>query len=256
MIRWREKLTAFAIHFVATAAFALAAAALIFLVWYPAPYHEMMGGTALFLLVTGCDLVLGPLISLVIYDSRKSRRKLLLDYAGVVVLQLAALAYGVYVVWGARPVYVVFVGDRFEAVAAADIDDADLQAASDAAYRRRPGWGPELVATFVPPEDRDEVLFAALEGKDVQVRPRYYVRYETQLDKLRQRAAPLADLAGRQPRAAPLLDVAQRELGVPEDQLRLLPIRVRQGFWTVLVDLRDGKPLRYLPIDPYESDPP
>lgn len=253
MVRWREKLLAFAVHFAVTAALAAAAAALIFLVWYPAPFHVMMGGTGLFLLVVGCDLALGPLISLVIYDSRKSRRELLLDYAIVGVVQLSALVYGVYVVSGARPIYVAFVGDRYEAVAASDIADDDLQTARDPRFRVRPRWGPELVATLVPPEDQDEVLVSGLSGKDVQVLPRYYVPYESQLERLRRRARVLDELVSRRPGTAPLLDMAREETRIPAERLRWLPVRHRGGFWTVLVDLDSGQPVRYLPIDPYGS---
>ena len=74
MIVWREKFVATGIHFLVTLTLAACAAALIFLVWFPDPFQTMIGGTELFLLVVGCDLALGPLISLVIYNSRKSRR--------------------------------------------------------------------------------------------------------------------------------------------------------------------------------------
>ena len=76
MIVWREKFVATAIHFLVTLLLAACAAALIFLVWFPDPLQTMIGGTELFMLVVGCDLALGPLISLVIYNSRKSRREL------------------------------------------------------------------------------------------------------------------------------------------------------------------------------------
>src|SRR6478752_3738758 len=93
MIRWREKFIAFGIHFLVTLAAAACAAALIFLVWFPAPFQEMVGGTKLFFLVISCDLALGPLISLVIYNSKKSKRELIIDYSLVAAVQLAALIY-------------------------------------------------------------------------------------------------------------------------------------------------------------------
>ena len=79
MILWREKFRAFGIHFATTLFVAALAAALIFFVWYPPPYATMVGGLKLFVLVTGIDLALGPLLSLVVYDSRKSRRALVFD---------------------------------------------------------------------------------------------------------------------------------------------------------------------------------
>ena len=60
MIAWREKFRALSLHFIVTLAMALAAAALIFLAWYPDPFQAMLGGTRFFVLITICDLVLGP----------------------------------------------------------------------------------------------------------------------------------------------------------------------------------------------------
>ena len=62
--------------------------------------------------MVGCDLALGPLVSLVIYNSRKSRRELVFDYSVVAVVQIAAMVYGVYVVAESRPVYIAFLKDR------------------------------------------------------------------------------------------------------------------------------------------------
>src|SRR4051794_15319474 len=155
MIIWREKVLAFAIHFLATAALGACAAALIFLAWFPHPFATMIGGTELFMLVVGCDLALGPLISLVIYNSRKSRRELLVDYTVVGIIQLAALGYGVYVVAGTRPVYVAFSADRLEVVTARDISDTEL-AAAPPEYRALSLTGPRYVAVQVSDSENQE----------------------------------------------------------------------------------------------------
>lgn len=248
---WREKLIAFAIHLGATALLALAAAALIFLVWFPDPLQAMVGGTKLFLLVVGCDLALGPLMSLVIYNSRKSRRELILDYTIVGVVQLAALFYGVYVVSSSRPAYIAFATDRYEVVTAGDIEDAELAATSDPRYRRRPKWGAVMVATVVPAADRNDALFSGLAGKDVSVRPKFYVPYESQVEAVRERAREIKALEQKHPKYAPLLREALADLDVPPERVRWLPVKARMAFWTVLIDASTGKPLRYLPIDPY-----
>lgn len=251
MIVWREKFRALLLHFLITAAVAAVAAAVIFFVWFPDPFQAMMGGTQLFLLISVCDLVLGPLISLVIYNSRKSRRELITDYSIVGAVQLAAFVYGVLAIADARPVYVAFVGDRFEVVLASDLTDEELQAGKDP-YRTRPKWGPELIATQSPTdiEARNELLFSSLQGKDIQMMPRYYVPYEAASEQIKGRAKPLDALYKHHPEARQL--VAAAKLGVPESDLRWLPIRAR-SFWTVLLDANGGPPLAYLPLDPYES---
>ncbi len=251
MIPWREKFRAFSIHFATTLVVAAAAAALIFLVWYPPPFGTMVGGLKLFALITGIDLVLGPLISLVIYDSRKSRRALIFDYSVVAIVQILALLYGIYSVSQARPAYVAFVKDRFEVIAAGEIAERDWREAEGSSYGSPPWHGPELVATHVKPADRNDALDGGLEGRDVGVRPKFYVEYDTQVDAIKRHVKPLSSLERRHQESAPLIAESLRELQRPAEDLGWLPVKHSRGFWTALVDRRSGYPLKYLPIDPY-----
>ncbi|HVF17101.1 MAG TPA: TfpX/TfpZ family type IV pilin accessory protein [Steroidobacteraceae bacterium] len=251
MILWREKFRAFAIHFVATLVVALIAAALIFFVWYPPPFDTMVGGLKLFLLVAGCDLALGPLISLVIYNSRKSRRELTLDYLIVGVVQVAAFVYGVYAVSQARPVYIVFAQDRLEVIAAGEILESERAQARDPKYAGLSHSGPVLVATHVKPEERNDALFAALEGRDISVRPKFYVDYQTQLDAIRARTQPLEKLEQKHPESKPFLDTGLKELRREARDFGWLPVKHTRGFWTALIDLKSSEPVHYIPIDPY-----
>lgn len=251
MIPWREKFRAFSIHFATTLVVAATAAALIFLVWYPPPFGTMVGGLKLFILITGIDLALGPLVSLVIYDSRKSRRALLFDYSVVAVVQVAALAYGIYSVSQARPAYVAFVKDRLEVVAAGEIAERDWREAKGSTYASPPWRGPELVATYVKPADRNDALDGGLEGRDVGVRPKFYVEYDTRVDAIKREVKPLSSLERRHRESAPLVAESLRELRQPAEDLGWLPVKHSRGFWTALVDRRSGYPVKYLPIDPY-----
>jgi hypothetical protein len=252
MIVWREKLIASSLHFLVTLLLAACAAALIFWVWFPDPLQTMLGGWKLFGLVVGCDITLGPLISLVIYNSKKSRRELITDYSIVGLVQIAALAYGVWVVSNSRPVYVVFCKDRLEVITANEIEDADLKAGKTG-YTSRPKWGPKLVATAVPDsgEEHNKALFDALAGKDAPVLPRYYTSYESQIDDIKTHAQPLRDLIKRHPEAQEPLARAEHKLGTSPDELRWVPVKHKQGFWTALLDTKTWQPLEYLPVDPY-----
>lgn len=251
MIVWREKFKAFGWHFLVTAALALAAAVVIFFVWYPDPFEAMLGGTKFFLLISGCDLVLGPLTSLVIYNSSKSRRELVFDYSVVGLVQLTAFVYGVMTMADARPVYVAFAVDQFEIVRAKELTDEDLQNATLDIYRTRPKFGPVVIGTQGPTDrqERNNLLFSALQGKDVQFYPRYYVPYEANADQVKQHAKTLDDLLKRRPQAEQL--IAAKQLDVPEEQLRWVPVRTPTGFWTALLDAKTLRPLAYIPLDPY-----
>jgi len=251
MIVWREKFLATAIHFLVTLALAAIAAALIFLVWFPDPMQTMIGGTQLFMLVVGCDLALGPLISLVIYNSRKPRRELIMDYSIVGAIQIAALVYGVFILAGTRPVYIAFSSDRLEVVTARDVSDEELAAAKVPMYGSLPLTGPRLVAIEVPAAERNDALFEALKGNEEHLRPRFYVPYKSQLTTIRSRAKTLAALQAKHPDSKPAVDAAVRDAALPEERLRWLPVRHRKGFWTALIDIETGEPVGYFPLDPY-----
>ncbi|MDH3536835.1 MAG: hypothetical protein OER87_13910, partial [Gammaproteobacteria bacterium] len=79
--------------------------------WYPQPYFEVDGGWQGIRLVAAVDLVLGPLITFLIFDLRKSRREILFDLLTIVVIQFGALAYGVYATYTQRPVAIVMIDE-------------------------------------------------------------------------------------------------------------------------------------------------
>lgn len=252
MIAWREKATAFGVHFLVTALLSASAAALVFLVWFPDPFQKMLGGTRLFEILVACDLGLGPLTSFIIYSSKKSRRALLFDYTIVGIVQLGAFMYGLHAVANTRPVYIVFVKDRLEVMSARELDDADL-AQGGKRYRTRPKWGPQLVGIQEPedPKEREKVMFSSLTGKDYGQLPAYYVPYEQTLAQIRQRSLPVSVLDKRHPESKPLVSSAVAQLQVPVEKLVWLPVKHRDGFWTALLNPDTGRPVSWLPVDPY-----
>ena len=92
--RWKASLA----HLAISAAIGVAVVTLMLVVWYPRPYFKAMGGDVLILLLIGVDVVIGPLITLIIFDPGKGAQvRPERDRA----LQLAALAYGCHVMFGA-----------------------------------------------------------------------------------------------------------------------------------------------------------
>jgi hypothetical protein len=251
MIVWREKLVAFAIHFLLTLLVAAAAAVLIFRVWFPDPFQSISGGTHLFLLIVGCDLALGPLLSLVIYNGRKSRRELVIDYAFVAIIQLAGIVYGIYSIAHWRPAYIVYAVDRLEVVGAGDLSPADVKAAP-APYDSLPMWGPKLVSVRLPenPAARNKAVMDAIGGKDLPLVPSYYAPYASQIAEIRAHAKRAEELEHRHPDARAQIEAAIESTGLSREQLLWLPVKGRMQFWTALIDARNGRPKAYIPLDP------
>lgn len=168
------RLKAFFLHLSLSAVIALLALLLVFGLWYPAPLHTAVGVTHIFLLLLLIDVVLGPLLTLLVY--KVGKKTLVFDLAVIAVLQLSALGYGLWTVAEGRPAWLVFNTDRFDLVRVLDIDARKLDEAL--AEYRHPSWlGPRWVAA-APPSDnaeRNELIFEAVQGgSDLPQRPDLY----------------------------------------------------------------------------------
>jgi F0F1-type ATP synthase assembly protein I len=127
---------AFATHLVGSVAVALCSAALVFLVWYPDKLPQATGVTNIFLMLLAIDVLVGPVVTLIVFNTAKKELKR--DLLIVLLLQLGALAYGLHAVFIARPAYSVFSVDRFELVLANDLTDDKLKKVTDARYKSPP----------------------------------------------------------------------------------------------------------------------
>ena len=79
--------------------------------WYPQPYFEIDGGWQGIRLVTAVDLVLGPLITFLIFDLSKRLRAIIFDLLIILIIQFGALFYGIYITYTQRPVAIVLIDE-------------------------------------------------------------------------------------------------------------------------------------------------
>jgi hypothetical protein len=244
--RFKSALNAMSVHFCVSLMVALLIAALVFAVWYPYPYRELSGGRELFLLVIGVDLVCGPLLTLVLYNPAKSRRELVLDLSLVVVLQLAALGYGVWTVWLARPLYLVNEFDRFKVIALVDVDAAELEALPNM-LKSQFFRGPIAVGLrATSKEERQKVMLESVQGgRDFGERPYFYANYDGL--KTYAIAKPLENFVKKYPNKVAEIDKLRSQYSVSAAQLRYLPIIARQDWVAVLNE--QGSIIGYLQGD-------
>jgi len=89
--------------------------------WYPAPFFTASGGLQGLKIVALVDIVLGPVLTLVIFNSAKPRKELLTDVSMIACIQIAAFIWGTWTVYIQRPVQIAFWEDRFFSVPAASL---------------------------------------------------------------------------------------------------------------------------------------
>jgi hypothetical protein len=238
LARYRVAAKVAGIHLLCSVLLAAMASWLVFGVWYPYPYGHLSGGRELFLLVVFVDVVCGPLLTLVLFSPKKSREELWLDLSLVALIQLAALGYGMWTVWQARPLYLVNEVDRYKVMSAPDVDAKALHALP--ANLKVQFWaGPKTVG-IRPPKNEEEhntVLFeAAVGGRDYGARPEFYIPYEgeTALKPLKH-AKPLAMFLQNHPDQQGAASTLAHEKGSAVAQWLYLPVVARQD-WVVVLD--------------------
>jgi hypothetical protein len=241
--RWRAS----GIHLSLSAVVGVVAVAIMLLAWYPDEYFRISGGSMLVLIMVGVDVGLGPLITLVVFDPAKGRR-LLFDLAFIATVQLAALLYGAYIMFVARPAYAVFVTDRFDVINVADLDAAKRARAADPRFRDLPWLGPRLAVSRLPsePAARREVMMAAAKGVDLMLEPRFWVPYADGRDLVLARARPLDAYRGIAPGNGAAIDAALAELGRAPESVRAVGVNAPHGMALMLLDAETAEPLRMI----------
>jgi hypothetical protein len=245
MTRWKAS----AIHLSISALIGLTVLAAMIMVWYPSPYFQAVGGLKLAAILVSVDVVLGPLITLIVFNREKKNLKF--DLSCIALLQLAALVYGVHVVYAARPVYVVFAIDRFDIVTANQIDPLEQQKAARPEFKSLPLTGPQMAVVEKPrdQQERNRLLEAMLAGYDLPQFPQHYVPYEERKAAVLAKAKSLSELTRTKPEAAE--SARQVKNHFPGRKLVYLPLHTKSEIFTAVLDESNAEILDVLPIDPW-----
>ena len=240
------RLKASLIHLALSASLIGAVALLVLWRWYPPALLEMARAAPLLGTLAAVDVVLGPLLTFIVY--KQGKKSLRFDLTVIVLLQAGALLYGLHTLWQSRPVFLVANVDRFDLVYANEIAPEDL-AAAPPSYRQLPALGPQLVGALMPTDTqaRNHVLDSSLAGRDLQQLPAYYVDYAVAWPSIRPRARSLSTVL---PHLAPpeqrALQRAAEASGHPLASLLVVPLSSSRGNAAMLVSQR--VPQRPIPV--------
>ena len=246
----KDKFKAFLIHLLISATIVGIVFVLIFLFWYPRPYFEANGAWTVLRVLVMVDLVLGPLLTLVLF--KRGKKGLVLDMCFIAAIQIAALIYGVYVIYGERPYYLAFAVDRFEVIGKVEIDANKIKYKE---LKIKPYKGPIFVFADFPKdkEERKNLLFEVVtQGKpDLERRPEYYHPYMLNIDKVLQKAKPLSTLTQEDASNQKKIDkFLKRHSGVQENYL-YLPLVGKNNDLALVLDKNSGLPVDGIAIDPW-----
>jgi len=223
----KPRLKASGIHLSLSAlAFFIVLYFIVFL-WFPNPHFSTNGGWQGVRIMLFVDIVLGPLLTLIIFNSGKSIKAILFDLTVIGIIQISAFIWGLSAVYSQRPLAISFWEGRFypilmEDLEAADVKPEQLKKLSHQSpailHSRKPETGGENTGVvifgklYTPLEEHIDELF------DVSVSNSLTTDDKFQIDKTR------------------WLEKA----GINEEELAFVPFRGRYGK-SILIFNRKGE---------------
>jgi hypothetical protein len=206
----------------------------IFLLWFPQPFFQTQSVIQVVVVLIAVDLVLGPLLTFVVY--RPQKKGLKFDLTVIVLVQLAAIAYGLWSIQSERPAYVVFAVDRYEVLAEKDVDFA---AAGMSSFGDDDAERPVYAFAQLPmgrafQAFQDSVLIGG--RPDLERRPEFWLTLAKGKAAIMASARPVSELMAQRPAAVGALQKAADRMGLDPAELRFVPLVGKQRDFAALLD--------------------
>lgn len=220
---------------------------LVFFTSYPSPLATAVGVTHIFLMLLTIDVILGPLLSLLVY--KKGKKTLKFDLSVIILIQIAALCYGVFSIEQGRPAWLVYNVDRFELVRKNELINTNIQQAQP--QFQQPSWfKPQYVATEFAKDTQqcnDEMFAEVFSGISIAQRPERYVELTQAKTQIQQRALPLVELQQYNPKT----DVEKTSAKYPKADA-WLPLKANAVDMVVLVNKESASIIKIVDLRPWQ----
>ncbi len=234
-----HRITAFLTHLLISALIIGATMALIFLVWYPSPSFGYEGAIAPLKILVVVDLVLGPLLTLIIFKSGKKGLKF--DLTLIACVQIAALLYGSYTIWSERPLYLSFAIDRFFLIPASQVDNTQLP---EAMKQEKPLIAIHRVfAEFIEGKEGWQLMVDT--GKDIHQTPQLYRNFENNFKLAVPRRLDVEILKNSELGKREIDKFLSDHPGTIEDYA-LFPMHGTKKDGTIVLNMSDGSTAGYI----------
>ena len=201
------------------------------------------------MLIISVDLILGPLLTFVVFQPKKKTLKF--DLSVIAAIQLSALVYGAYSLYEVHPVYVTFNIDRFTIVSA---KDAEPEKAQHNEFKVSKLTTAKLAFAKIPDDTAKKnelILTAATGGIDLDARTEYYEPYKNNIAQVLARSLdPKLIFANEvsKEKAKSFYNKNQNKL----NEFAYLPLNSQKKDAIIVLDRVTAKPVATLNIDPWE----
>lgn len=213
--------------------------ALIFCVWYPTPLAKAVGVSHILFMLIGIDLVIGPILSFIVY--KEGKKTLVFDLSVIIVLQLCALGYGLYNIAQGRPAWLVYYKNSYELIRHSDVVAPAGQAVSS------PWLGPQYTAVKLSqdPQKYDEELTLELKGYSLAQFQERHIAWSKAKDDMQKYAIPVQQLTQFNDSA-----LVQAQLQKYPQASYFFPLKALEQDMTVLID-KEYKIIKIVDLRPW-----
>ena len=241
-----SRFKAFAIHFSISFAIFLILLYFILVQWYPQPLFSTDGGWRVIRIIVGVDLILGPLLTLIVFKSGKPGLKF--DLTMIALVQAIALSWGVWTTYNERPAAIIYTLDFFTPVPAYQLAEQGITAKKLKQFGD--SW-PIIIYSDIPKDKLSEVLAKSMyEKKPLYLFDEYYKKFSLdQADALKENSMNLEKYVEDKPE---LKKIYQHALltGTAKTNISYLALHSREKWVTVVFDLDTMKIIDTIDIEP------
>jgi hypothetical protein len=235
------RLKAFALHLLSSATVLTLILGGLYFGWYRWPGWYLTQVTQVVLIMVCVDVVLGPTLTLIIANQKKSRRELTRDIGIIVAVQLCALTYGSVQLWNGRPLYYAYSEGLLQLVQAYDIDVNEAKLGREQNPGLAPHWYSLPRWVWAPlPQDAEEakkiITSSITGGDDVISMPRYFKPWEDGTLSLRGKLKKVDDAPYFAKSEKKTLKEKMKAAGLQDDQLDTMPLTGRGHPLLAVID--------------------
>jgi hypothetical protein len=237
----RFRLKAFSLHLLSSATVLTLILGGLYLGWYRWPGWYLTDVTTVVLVMVCVDVVLGPTLTMIIANEKKSRRELTRDIGIIVAVQLCALTYGSVQLWNGRPLYYAYSEGLLQLVQAYDIDTDEARLGREQNPGLAPHWYslPRWIWAPLPQngEEAKKIITSSITGgDDVISMPRYFKPWNDGIPSLRSKLKRVDDVAYFAKSEKQKLKDKIRAAGMADDKLDTMPLTGRGHPLLVVFD--------------------
>ena len=224
---------------------------IVFFIWYPVPYFTIEGTFDVIVVLIGVDLILGPLLTLIVFKSGKPSLKF--DLSVIAIIQISALIYGANTIYTERPYFIAFAVDLFTVIQANKTKEMDLSLIDSTIDYQH--LGPSYIYAENPPDSELAMkisLEAAAGGADIDRHPELYRDFKKNMPQSFDRSLDLDTLSNQFPSNKAIID-SFRSRYPDSTGLAFYPLLGKNRDVVLVLNKNNLEIVDYIDLDPWQK---